>query len=144
MTSERPLFPFLRVHDASGSQMAASLARLFAGDRIVILSAGAARGERFRPAAVEGVREKSAGVTARMPQATRGATGLSPDDVILGGSGNAYPLISGDPYLDGRVLDPTHESLDQVRHVGDDVEQRVTSLRDESLTPHNREDHHHA
>jgi protein-tyrosine-phosphatase len=53
------------------------------------------------------------------------------------GCGDACPVYPGKRYLDWELLDPAGKSLEEVRPIRDDIEQRIVALLDELLTPNN-------
>ena len=132
--NQRPEILFLCVHNAGRSQMAAGFARLLGGERVVVHSAGTAPGEHLNPAVVEVMREKGIDIADQRPQVLTEAMGRSSDVIITMGCGDACPVYPGKRYLDWDLTDPAGKSLDDVRPIRDDIEQRVTALLDELLT----------
>lgn len=133
---KKPEILFLCVHNAGRSQMAAGFARALAGDDVVIHSAGTAPGEHLNPSVVEVMREKGIDITDQKPQVLTEAMGLESDVIITMGCGDTCPVYPGKRYLDWELTDPAAKSLDEVRPIRDDIEQRVTALLNELLTTH--------
>jgi arsenate reductase (thioredoxin) len=63
--ADTPTVLFLCVHNAGRSQMAAGWLRHLAGDKVNVLSAGSAPGERVNPAAAEAMREVGIDITGQ-------------------------------------------------------------------------------
>jgi arsenate reductase (thioredoxin) len=66
--SERPEVPFVCVHNAGRSQMAAALLSHYAGDSVVVRSAGTAPADTINPTVVTAMREF--GIVLNADQAT--------------------------------------------------------------------------
>ena len=135
--TERPEVLFLCVHNAGRSQMAAAFARELGGSRVVVHSAGSAPGETLNPAVVEVMREKGIEISNEAPKKLTGEMGLHADVIVTMGCGDACPVYPGKRYLDWELIDPAGKSLEVVRPIRDDIEQRVVALLDELLTPNN-------
>ena len=133
--SQCPEVLFLCVHNAGRSQMAAAFAREIGGDRIVVHSAGSAPGEALNPAVVSAMSEKGIDISGESPRRLTDAMGRSADVVVTMGCGDACPVYPGKRYLDWELTDPSGKSIDEVRSIRDDVEQRVKGLIDELLEP---------
>lgn len=131
---KKPVVLFLCVHNAGRSQMAAGLARLLGGDRVVIHSAGTAPGEELNPAVVEAMREKGVDITAQRPHTLTETMGLNSDVIITMGCGDTCPVYPGKRYLNWELTDPAGKSLAEVRPIRDDIERRVIALLDDLLT----------
>lgn len=134
---DRPEILFLCVHNAGRSQMAAGFARLLGGERVVVHSAGTAPGEELNPAVVEVMREKGIDITDQRPQVLTEAMGLSSSVIITMGCGDACPVYPGTRYLDWDLSDPAGKSINEIRPIRDDIEQRVVDLLAALLTSTN-------
>jgi protein-tyrosine-phosphatase len=117
--------------------MAAAFARELGGSRVVVHSAGSAPGETLNPAVVEVMREKGIDISNGAPKKLTDEMGLHADVIVTMGCGDACPVYPGKRYLDWELLDPAGKSLEEVRPIRDDIEQRVVALLDELLTPNN-------
>ena len=135
--TERPEVLFLCVHNAGRSQMAAAFARELGGGQVVVHSAGSAPGETLNPAVVEVMREKGVDISNEAPQKLTDEMGLHADVIVTMGCGDACPVYPGKRYLDWELIDPAGKSLEEVRPIRDDIEQRIVALIDELLTPNN-------
>jgi arsenate reductase (thioredoxin) len=123
-----PSILFLCVHNAGRSQMAAAYARELGGDRVVIHSAGSAPGETLNPAVVEAMREVGLDITSESPQKLTDQMALDADVVVTMGCGDACPYYPGKRYDDWELTDPAGQSLEVVRHVRNDINERVRAL----------------
>ena len=133
MDEDKPEILFLCVHNAGRSQMAAGFARRLGGDRVVVHSAGTAPGEVLNTAVVDAMRERGVDITDQKPQELTEAMGLESDVIITMGCGDSCPVYPGKRYLNWELADPAGRSLDDVRPIRDDIEQRVSALLDELL-----------
>jgi arsenate reductase len=124
----RPEILFLCVHNAGRSQMSAAFAREIGGDDIVVHSAGSAPGETLNPEVVRAMRERGIDISNESPRALTEEMGRSADVIVTMGCGDACPVYPGKHYLDWELSDPAGKSLNDVRLIRDDIEQRVTAL----------------
>jgi arsenate reductase len=124
----KPTVLFVCVHNAGRSQMAAGYLQHLAGDRIEVLSAGSAPGDRINPVAVEAMREDGIELAdARPRQLTPEAVQLS-DVVVTMGCGDECPYFPGKRYEDWVLDDPAGQSLETVRPIRDEIRSRVEAL----------------
>jgi protein-tyrosine-phosphatase len=65
------------------------------------------------------------------------AMGRSSDVIITMGCGDTCPVYPGKRYVDWELVDPADRSLEEVRPIRDDIEQRVVALLDELLAETN-------
>jgi len=57
------------------------------------------------------------------------------DVVVTMGCGDACPVFPGKRYMDWDLADPAGRSVDEVRAIRDQIDERVTSLVSEMLPP---------
>ena len=131
--TDRPEILFLCVHNAGRSQMAAGFARQIGAERIVVHSAGSAPGEALNPTVVDAMREKGIDLHDETPRKLTNEMGSSADVIVTMGCGDACPVYPGKRYLDWELTDPAGKSIEQVRHIRDDIESRVRALIGELL-----------
>ena len=129
--TKRPTILFLCVHNAGRSQMAAGFARGIAGDDVEVLSAGSAPGETLNPAVVAAMAEKNIDISKEVPRKIADADARRADVIVTMGCGDACPVYFGKRYVDWELLDPAGQSLEMVRTVRDDIEDRVRTLIEE-------------
>lgn len=121
---------FVCIHNAGRSQMAAALLAHYAGDRVLVRSAGTAPGNTINPTVVEAMTEVGIDLHAlgATPKALTDAAVQASDVVITMGCGDECPFYPGTRYLDWKLDDPAGQPLDAVRPIRDDIDQRVRDL----------------
>ena len=131
--SERPEVLFVCVHNAGRSQMAAALLMHYAGDSVVVRSAGTAPAEAINPTVVTALREVGVDLNANeaVPKLLADETVEASDIVITMGCGDACPYYPGKRYEDWKLDDPAGQPLDVVRTIRDEIDSRVRALLDQ-------------
>jgi protein-tyrosine-phosphatase len=124
---------FVCVHNAGRSQMAAALLATYAGDRIVVRSAGSTPADEVNPAVVEAMREVGLDLSRESPKPLTSEAVEASDVVITMGCADACPVFPGKRYLDWELTDPSGLSLDEVRPIRHEIDGRVRALADELL-----------
>lgn len=115
--------------NAFRSQMAAAFAQYLVGDKIEAASAGSEPAEKISPDMISVMAEKGIDVAFRKTRfLDKAASELQPDMIITMGCGEACPYIPGAQRLDWDLPDPTGESIDFMRNVRDEIEERVKDL----------------
>ena len=129
LVKEQPEILFVCVHNAGRSQMAAGLVTLRSEGRISVRSAGSAPGETINPLVVQAMAELGIDLGEAFPKPLTDEVVRAADVVITMGCGDACPIYPGKRYEDWQLDDPaTAESLESVRAIRDDVDERVTRL----------------
>ena len=123
-----PELLFVCVQNAGRSQMAAALASHLAPGRVHVRSAGPAPTGELNPVVVRALQERGIVLTEAYPKALSGDVVRAADVIVTMGCGDACPVLPGKRYLDWDVADPAGQSLDVVRDIRDDVQQRVSAL----------------
>lgn len=128
--ARRPEVLFVCVHNAGRSQMAAALLAHYAGDRVVVRSAGTAPGADVNPVAVDAMAEVGIDLHAlgATPKRLTDAAVEASDVVITMGCGDQCPFYPGTRYLDWQLDDPAGQPLDAVRPIRDRIDQLVRGL----------------
>ena len=124
---------FVCVHNAGRSQMAAGFMEHLAGEKIEVLSAGSAPKESINPIAVQAMAEKGIDIASRKPKILSTEAVQASDVVITMGCGDACPFFPGKRYEDWVLEDPAGKSIEEVRLIRDEIENRVKSLVSELL-----------
>ncbi|HWL44500.1 MAG TPA: arsenate reductase ArsC [Ilumatobacter sp.] len=121
---------FVCIHNAGRSQMAAALLAHYAGDRVVVRSAGTAPGTTINPTVVDAMNELGIDLHAlgATPKSLTDAAVQASDVVITMGCGDECPYYPGTRYLDWKLDDPAGQALDAVRPIRDDIDRRVRDL----------------
>jgi len=128
--SERPEVLFVCVHNAGRSQMAAALLSHYAGDSVVVRSAGTAPAEVINPMVVTALREVGIDLAASqaVPKLLTDETIEASDIVITMGCGDTCPYYPGKRYEDWKLDDPAGQPLDVVRTIRDEIDSKVRAL----------------
>jgi len=128
MPNTKPAVLFLCTHNAGRSQMAMGFFKHLAGDQADVYSGGSEPADEINPAAVAAMAEKGIDITTELPQ--RWTTDMleAVDVVITMGCGDSCPVLPGRRYEDWILADPAGRSLEAIRPIRDEIEQRVCTL----------------
>ncbi|HZX55412.1 MAG TPA: arsenate reductase ArsC [Ilumatobacteraceae bacterium] len=128
--AERPEVLFVCIHNAGRSQMAAALLSHYAGDRIIVRSAGTAPADSINPTVVEAMSEIGIDLDANhaIPKLLNDEAVEASDVVITMGCGDACPFYAGKRYEDWQLDDPAGQPLDIVRSIRDRIDRNVQAL----------------
>jgi len=134
--SDVPEVLFVCVHNAGRSQMAAALVTHYAGDRVIVRSAGTAPADSINPTVVAVMNEIGIDLTTAraVPKLLTDATVAGSDVVITMGCGDACPYYPGKRYEDWQLDDPAGQGPEVVRDIRDQIDQRVQTLLAQLLT----------
>ena len=130
----KPTVLFVCVHNAGRSQMAAGWLRHLAPDTIDVRSAGSEPADTLNPIAIKAMAEVGIDITANTPRKLDYTTAETSDVIITMGCCDACPVFPGKRYEDWKLDDPAGQDLNTVRHIRDQIKQRVQDLIDD-LTP---------
>ena len=130
-----PSVLFLCVHNAGRSQMAAGWMRHLAGDEVDVFSGGSEPADQVNQAAVAAMAEKGVDISGEIPQPWADEIVRAADVVVTMGCGDACPVFPGKRYVDWEVEDPSGKTIEEVRPIRDDLEQRVRGLMAELEIP---------
>jgi arsenate reductase len=119
---------FVCRQNAGRSQMSQAFFERTAAGRHRALSAGTAPAAHVHPEVVEVMRELGIDLADRTPQLLTPELAARADIVVTMGCGDECPVIPGRRYIDWDLADPAGRSLDEVRAIRDDIDQRVTAL----------------
>lgn len=128
ITDGKPTVLFLCTHNAGRSQMALGFFSHLAGEDAVAWSGGSEPGVEINPAAVQAMAEVGIDITNEFPKPWTDEIVQAADVVITMGCGDACPIFPGKRYEEWIVPDPAGESLDAVRPIREDIEERVRRL----------------
>jgi protein-tyrosine-phosphatase len=126
-----PSVLFLCVHNAGRSQMAAGLMRKLAGEQVDVFSGGSEPVATVNQAAVAAMAELGIDISAEIPQPWADEIVRAADVVVTMGCGDACPIYPGKKYVDWELDDPSGKTVDEVRPIRDELEQRVRALMTE-------------
>ena len=116
------------VHNAGRSQMAAALTEMHGLDLIDVRSAGSEPADHVNPVAVEAMAELGVDIRSRKPKLLSDEAVAASDVVITMGCGDACPVYPGISYEDWEFDDPAGTDLAAVRHIRDEINERVVDL----------------
>jgi arsenate reductase len=138
--SDRPEVLFVCIHNAGRSQMGAALVTHYAGDRIIVRSAGTAPANSINPTVVAAMAEIGIDLNSNeaIPKLLTDDAVVRSDVVITMGCGDECPYYPGKRYEDWQLDDPAGQSLEVVRTIRDDIDRRVKLLVDELLERNER------
>ncbi|HWL60990.1 MAG TPA: arsenate reductase ArsC [Microbacteriaceae bacterium] len=128
MTTPKPTVMFACVHNAGRSQMALGFFRHYAGDAAEARSGGSDPGPGLNPVAVAAMAERGIDIAGETPQQWTPVALQGSDVIVTMGCGDECPFYPGKRYLDWEVGDPAGQSVERVREIRDEIEQRVLGL----------------
>lgn len=134
-TTLKPSVLFLCVHNAGRSQMSAGWMRHLAGEDVDVFSGGSEPAEQINQAAVAAMAEVGIDISSEIPQPWADEIVRAADVVVTMGCGDACPVFPGKRYVDWEVDDPSGKTVEQVRPIRNDIEQRVRMLMTELDIP---------
>lgn len=133
-----PAVLFLCTHNAGRSQMAMGFFTQMAGEAAVAWSGGSEPGNEVNPAAVAVMAERGIDISREYPKPWTDEIVQAADVVISMGCGDACPVFPGRRYEEWKLDDPAGRSVDDIRPIRDDIEQRVADLLAGLEVPVNR------
>jgi len=126
---ERKKILFACRENACRSQMAASFAQYMAGDKLEVLSGGNNPADKINPVMVEVMAEKGIDMAFRIPESIDNAIAeTKPDYIITMGCGEGFPALSSTKKIDWNLPNPADESIDFMRKIRDEIEEKVINL----------------
>lgn len=111
--------------------MAAALLDHVAQGRVRVRSAGSAPADEISPEVIAAMDELGLDLRSETPKPISDDMVSDADVVVTMGCGDACPIFPGNRYLDWKVDDPAGQPIDAVRHIRDDIENRVRALLEE-------------
>ncbi|MGH8835490.1 MAG: arsenate reductase ArsC [Actinomycetes bacterium] len=125
---------FVCVHNAGRSQMAAALLHHHAAGRVHVRSAGSAPADSINPAVAQAMSEIGLDLSAEYPKPLTDDVVRASDVVITMGCGDACPIYPGKRYLNWELPDPAGKTIEEIRPIRDDIDQRIQALLAELVT----------
>jgi arsenate reductase len=123
-----PAVLFLCTHNAGRSQMALGFFNHLAAGRAVAYSGGSEPADQINPSAVAVMAEKGIDISAQQPKRWTDDMVGAADVVVTMGCGDTCPFVPGRRYVDWALSDPAGQSVDAVRPIRDEIEDRVREL----------------
>jgi arsenate reductase (thioredoxin) len=127
-SADRPQVLFVCVHNAGRSQMAAALLEHHAAGQVDVRSAGSTPADKINPAVRIAMTEIGIDLGDAHPKLLITDAVHASDVVITMGCGDTCPIFPGKRYLDWDLPDPAGKTLDEIRPIRDDIDQRVHAL----------------
>jgi protein-tyrosine-phosphatase len=128
-----PEILYVCVHNAGRSVAAAVLTEHYAHGRVHVRSAGSQPGSEVNPAVATVLRERGLDPDREFPKPLTDDVTRAADVIITMGCGDACPFYPGTRYLDWDLTDPAGKSVDEVRPIIDNIDERVRQLLAELL-----------
>ena len=120
---------FICNENACRSQMAAAFARVMAGDRWDVQSAGSVPADDINPVMVETMAEKGIDMAYIKPLGLdQVMDGWTPNLIVSMGCGEGCPYVPGVSTEEWNFPDPGDKSIDFMRNVRNEIEDRVRKL----------------
>jgi protein-tyrosine-phosphatase len=136
ITDTTPTVLFLCTHNAGRSQMALGFFNHLAGGQAVAWSGGSEPGTEINPAAIAAMAEVGIDITREFPKPWTEEIVKASDVIVTMGCGDGCPVFPGHRYEEWILPDPNGQSVDAVRPIRDDIEERVRRLLTElNVTP---------
>jgi protein-tyrosine-phosphatase len=108
--------------------MALGWLRHLGGGTVVGFSGGSEPKAEINKVAVEAMAEVGIDISSERPKVWTREVLEAVDVVVTMGCGDACPVVPGNRYEDWEITDPADRSLDEVRPIRDEIEQRVRDL----------------
>jgi len=124
----KPVVLFLCTHNAGRSLAAKVLLDHYAKGRIEVRSAGSEPADQLNPSVVSVLQERGLDPSRDFPKALTDEDGRVADVIVTMGCGDTCPVYHGKRYLDWELGDPADLSVDAVRPIVDEIDQRVQTL----------------
>jgi len=123
-----PKVLFVCVHNAGRSQMAAALLDHHAKGRVEVRSAGSTPADQINPAVIAAMDEIGIDLSKDFPKPLSDKAVEASDVIVTMGCGDACPVFPGKRYLDWELPDPAGKSVEKVRAIRDQIDDRVKAL----------------
>ena len=123
-----PTVLFVCVHNSGRSLAARVLLEHYAQGSLRVESAGSEPGTALNASVVTLLNERGLDVTREFPKRLTDERARAADVVITMGCGDACPLYPGKRYLDWELEDPAGKSIDDVRTILREIDERVRQL----------------
>jgi arsenate reductase (thioredoxin) len=115
--------------NACRSQMAGAFAQYLGGEHVEVIIGGSEPAEKINPSMEKVMKEKGIDMGFRVPQSIDQALEeATPELIVTMGCGEACPSVPGADHQDWDLPDPAGKSLEVMRSVRDEIEQRVIQL----------------
>jgi arsenate reductase len=123
-----PELLFVCVQNAGRSQIAAALAQHLAPGKVHVRSAGSRPSRELNPLAIDVLAERGITLVDAYPKPLSDSVLHAADIIITMGCGDECPCFPGKRYEDWNVADPDGKTIEQVRDIRDDIQNRISAL----------------
>ncbi len=124
----KPTVLFLCTHNAGRSQMALGFFTELAGGQAAAWSGGSEPATEINASAVDAMAEVGVDITGEFPKPWTDEIVQGADVVITMGCADTCPVFPGKRYEEWVLPDPAGQTVEAVRPIRDDIEQRVRRL----------------
>ena len=115
--------------NACRSQMASAFAQYHAGDKLEVLNGGSEPASEINRDMVAVMQEKGIDMAFRTPRTLETViSNTKPDIIVTMGCGEQCPFVPGAEKIDWDIPDPAGKPEDFMRHVRDEIDQKVKEL----------------
>ena len=128
MSDSTPAVLFLCTHNAGRSQMAMGFFKTLAAGRAIVYSGGSGPAREVNPAAIAAMAEKGIDISGEQPKRWTTDMVEAVDVVVSMGCGDTCPVVPGTRYENWTLPDPAGQSVESVRPIRDEIEDRVAAL----------------
>ncbi|UGQ10472.1 arsenate reductase ArsC [Yinghuangia sp. ASG 101] len=128
VAATHPEILFVCEANAGRSQIAAALLKRYAGDTVVVRSAGSRPASELELTLVEVMSEIGVDLDEAYPKPLTDEVVRAADVVVTLGCGDACPVLPGRRYLDWTVPDPSGRSRLEIRRIRDEIDLLVTDF----------------
>ena len=129
--TDKPVVLFLCTHNAGRSLAARVLLDHYARGSITVRSAGSDPAEQLNPSVVTILQERGLDPSREFPKPLSEKTARDADVIITMGCGDTCPYYPAKRYIDWEIADPAGKSVEDVRLIIDEIDQRVRTLLEE-------------
>jgi len=129
---------FVCVENAGRSQMAEAFTNQYGKGEVTAFSAGIKLAEKVNPTVVQAMQEKEIDISMNKPKLLTPKMSEEADLIVTMGCG-AEELCPGPFFkttVDWGLEDPKGKPIEKVREIRDEIERRVRTLLDQSMTDH--------
>ncbi|RPJ08513.1 MAG: arsenate reductase ArsC [Deltaproteobacteria bacterium] len=132
MSKEKVKIVFVCVENARRSQMAAGFAEVFGQEKLEVYSAGSRPASEIDPLIVEAMKEKGIDIRGRRPKSLNDLPPVEMDYLVTMGCEETCPAVAAKKIIAWEIPDPKGKSMEEIRRIRDQVENKVKGLLKES------------
>jgi len=125
---------FVCVENAGRSQMAEAFAKKYGREKFTVSSAGNKPANKVNPVVVEVMNEKGFDISMNKPKMITAKMAMDTDLIVTMGC-NDQGICPGPffkPTIEWKLEDPKGKSIEKVREIRDEIEQKIIRLLEEN------------